>query len=183
MDTFREQAPDVKRAQVLFEALKKISPEQAKQALDKKGIDPTVGIAVAEFSEMPPVKFEDQEYYLYAARVLPKRNDGKQPFVTPHEHHAGSEPYVFYGDGEMNFGRVSEDRKSVSWKEPVSVSSGSEILIDQAEVHSFRNTGEQPVDFLFACPKTHLKDFPGDPNGDRFIVKELEGGIPKHFPK
>jgi len=177
-----EPVLDIHRADALFEVLGRISKEQAKQALDAKGVDPKVGIVIAEYPEIQPIDFEGQKYEFFSARVLPKKEDGSQPFVTPHAHHKGVEPYLFYGRGEMNFGTVSADGKEALWRTPQQVIDTSKVVIQEGEVHSFRNTGDRPVDFSFSCPRSHLTDFSTEhPEGDRYIVKDLKNGIPPHY--
>lgn len=130
------------------------------------------------------VEIGGQSYEFYGARVLGRTRDGGQPYVTPHLHLRGVEPYLFQvGSGEMNFGRVSAEGDAVVWHDPVVVQPGSKFLIDEGDVHSFRNVGDQPVDFVFSCPKSHLIDNSAQaPEGDRYIVRHLRNGIPEHFP-
>ena len=175
--------PLEKRDEPLLTQLRQISPEEAKNILDKKTIDPAVGIVVAKF-DRPPFEFEGQTYSVYAARVRAKKTSGAQPYVTPHLHKKGSEPYRFLNDGgEMNFGHVTADEKEITWLPPLVVSKGQEVVIEQGEVHSFRNNGVGDADFVFACPDTHLEDYEEKkhPKGDRFIVKNLKNGIPPHY--
>ena len=169
------------RDEPLLSQLRKISPEEARAILDKKAIDPAVGIVVAKFDK-PPFEFEGQAYSVYAARVLAKKESGVQPYVTPHLHKKGSEPYRFLSDsGEMNFGKVEEGE--IKWLPPLVVSNGQEVVIEQNEVHSFRNNGSGDADFVFACPDSHLQDYDEKehPAGDRFIVKNLKNRIPSHY--
>lgn len=176
--------PLEKRDELLLAHLRQISPEEAKEILDKKTIDPAVGIVVAKFDK-PPFEFEGQLYSVHAARVRAKKESGAQPYVTPHLHKRGSEPYRFLSNerGEMNFGKVNEDEQEITWLPPLVVSKGQEVVIEQGEVHSFRNNGTGDADFVFACPDTHLIDYDEQqrPNGDRFIVKSLKNGIPPHY--
>ena len=81
----------------------------------------------------------------------------------------------------MNFGRV--EGGEIKWLQPLNVSNGQEVVIEQDEVHSFRNNGTGDVDFVFACPDSHLQDYDEKerPDGDRFIVKTLKQGIPPHY--
>ena len=173
--------PLEKSDESLLTHLRQISSEEAKEILNKKQIDPAVGIVVAKF-DRPPFEFEGQTYSVYAARVRAKKELGAQPYVTPHLHKRGSEPYRFLSDGgEMNFGKVESDE--IKWLPPLVVSSGQEVVIEQDEVHSFRNIGTGDADFVFACPDSHLKDYDEKerPDGDRFIVKTLKQGIPPHY--
>lgn len=166
---------------ILFKNLKEISPENVKRILDKEEIDPAVGISIAKM-DLEHIEFEDMIYYTYAARVMPKTIEGRQPFVTPHFHKRGCEPYYFLGNGEMNLGYLSDDGKSCQWKKPMLVKSGGQILIRENEIHCFRNIGNKNSDFLFACPLSHLVDFSErNIDGDRHIVKNLKNGIPTHF--
>ncbi|OFZ55137.1 MAG: hypothetical protein A3D92_08045 [Bacteroidetes bacterium RIFCSPHIGHO2_02_FULL_44_7] len=174
-------APLEKKDEPLLTQLRQISAEEVRKILDEKTIDPAVGIVVAKFDK-PPFEFEGQIYSVYAARVRAKKKSGVQPYVTPHLHEKGSEPYKFLSnDGEMNFGKV--EGRGVKWLPPLVVSNGQEIVIKQGEVHSFRNNGIGDADFVFACPDSHLQDYDKKerPNGDRFIVKGLKGGTPPHY--
>ena len=177
-ETFK---PLEQKDEPLLFPLRQISPEEAKAILDKKEIDPAVGIVVAKFDK-PPFEFEGQTYSVYAARVRAKKESGAQPYVTPHLHKKGSEPYRFLSEGgEMNFGKVEADE--IKWLPPLIVSNGQEVVIEQDEVHSFRNNGSGDADFVFACPDSHLQDYEEKerPNGDRFIVKNLRNGTPSHY--
>lgn len=174
--------------QFVLDSLRTMDAATVKARLDiefkeKQAADPKVGIVIAPFSEMPKVAGDyGQEYAFYAARVYPPR-PGEQNFVTPHLHKKGSEPYRFLNgkDGEMNIGTVEGEK--VKWGEPKTVQQGDEVVIQQDQVHSFRNNGKEPYDFVFACPDSHLKDFDSStmPDGDRHIVKNLEGGIPSWY--
>lgn len=174
--------PLEKRDEPLLVKLRAISPEAAEEILNKNEIDPAVGIVVAKF-DTPPFEFEGQMYSVYAARVRAKRQSGGQPYVTPHLHRRGVEPYRFLSNeaGEMNFGKVSGDE--VKWLPPLVVSNGQEVVIEEGEVHSFRNNGIGDADFVFACPDAHLVDYDEqkNPTGDRYIVKSLKTGIPPHY--
>lgn len=171
-------------AQILWEALRRASVEKARRALDQKEVDPMIGIAIAEI-EAGAIAFGGQSYHLYAARVFPRRADGGQPYVTPHFHKIGCEPYYFLdGQGEMHMGDLDPDGRTCAWRPPIKTEIRGRLLIRENEVHSFRNTGDRPVDFLFACPKSHLIDHSaGHPEGDRHLVRESpEGGeYGRHF--
>ncbi len=106
-----------------------------------------------------------------------------QPYVTPHYHRVGDEPYYFvWGIGEMNIGRLSESGDAVIWRDPVMVKTGDEFVIHPGDVHSFRNLGEEPADFLFACPDSHLQNHgPEHLSGDRYLVNELKNAVPPHY--
>ena len=173
----------VNQAQALFQTLKHISIKEVRRTLDKKRADPAVGITIAKMS-LKPIKFEGLVYHIYAARVMPRTIGGKQPFVTPHMHKRGCEPYYFLGKGEMNLGHLTPHGKSCLWKKPVLVKAGDQVLIRENEIHSFRNIGKGNSDFLFACPKYHLIDFSEqNPDGDRYIIKKLKNSIPQHYSK
>ena len=152
------------------------------QAQREKEKDPSAGIFVAKL-DVPAIDVGGQSYAFYGARVLGKTAAGNQPFVTPHRHLNGHEPYSFReGTGEMNFGRVSGAGDSVIWNKPVVVNVGDEFLIREGYVHSFRNLGDEPVDFFFSCPESHLQDHSEtNPKGDRYMVKDLKNGVPPHF--
>ena len=81
--------PLEQKDEVMLAQLRQISPEEARAILDKKAVDPAVGIVVAKF-EKPPFEFEGQMYSVYAARVRAKKEAGAQPYVTPHLHKRGS---------------------------------------------------------------------------------------------
>jgi hypothetical protein len=164
------------RAQILFGALERVSVEEARAALDRKGVDPVVGIAIAEM-DAAAIEFEGQTYHIFAARVFSRRQDGGQPYVTPHLHKVGCEPYFFLDDGgEMHAGNLSADGATCIWQAPVRTESRGRFLIRENEVHSFRNMGNGPSDFLFACPKSHLIDHSAKhPEGDRYLVS-MQGG-------
>ncbi|MBI2612644.1 hypothetical protein HYW59_02435 [Candidatus Kaiserbacteria bacterium] len=169
--------------------MRTVAPAMLKGALDtvqrEKEKDPAAGIFVAKLNSVPPMDIGGQTYFFYGARVLGKTASGSQPFVTPHLHRKGMEPYLFQlGTGEMNFGKVAESGDEVIWNAPVVVNRGDEFVIHEGEVHSFRNVGDDPVDFVFSCPETHLIDkSDAHPEGDRHIVKDLRNGIPEHFNK
>lgn len=162
-------SPNDHRAQILWDALRRVSPEEARTALDRAGCDPVVGIAIAELPG-EPIGFEGQLYHVYAARVFPTRRDGGQSYVTPHLHKIGCEPYYFLdGHGEMHLGKLQGG--TCQWRAPFKTECLGQLLIQENEVHSFRNTGDRPADFLFACPKSHLTDHsPEHPDGDRYLV-------------
>ncbi|MBI4121147.1 MAG: hypothetical protein HY457_02745 [Parcubacteria group bacterium] len=181
----------------LFRAMHAVGTATLTTALNAaeaaKKMDPAAGIFVAKLDQ-PPVIVGGQAYSIYGARVLCRTATGTQPFVTPHLHALGVEPYVFKdGVGEMNFGHVltttTEFRgivvattKSVIWDTPVMVRRGEEFLIEAGQVHSFRNLGTTPADFLFACPDSHLVDHDDEhPQGDRYIVRGFQNGTPSHF--
>ena len=165
------------QAHILFQALKNISSGEVCRSLDTQRVNPKVGITLA-MMQSEPIKFEGQDYYFYAARVMPKTKEGRQPFVTPHFHKHGCEPYYFLGNGEINLGYLSPDGQSCQWKTPIHVKPGDQVLIGENELHSFRNIGDEDSDFLFACPKSHLLDFSEkNPEGDRYIIKNLKNSI------
>ncbi len=175
----------------MLDEMRNIPSQEVEQALDRvqkaKESDPGAGIFITKLNR-PQMEVGGQKYDFYGARVLAKTMQGAQPFVTPHLHKHGTEPYYFNkGTGEMNFGRVVEasakgQKQHVAWNPPVSVTKGDEFLIEEGQVHSFRNLAEEPVDFIFACPESHLRDNSLDEStGDRYIVRDWPGGIPVHF--
>ena len=90
---------------MLVNEMRTISRGELKQALDKaqeeKKEDPAAGIFIAKFDK-PPVELDGQRYFFYGARVLGRTQSGAQPFVTPHFHKKGAEPYYFNaGTGEI----------------------------------------------------------------------------------
>lgn len=160
----------------------------------KHEADPDAGIAIARLIEadspVPPIETVDGVYYFHAARVFP--GDGN--FVNPHWHEAGEEPYLILAgqDGEINLGRVVEGK--TVWDEPRAVSQGQVIIVEEGQVHSLRNRGNEPYDFLFACPHSHLTDKTAEnPTGDRQFTAKFNhdtnkvdvivpNGIPPHYP-
>jgi len=86
----------------------------------------------------------------------------------------------------MNIGRVvdGEQGKEVRWGEPKTVAAGDTIEVQEGEVHSLRNNGETPLDFAFACPDEHLRDYSDEnPSGDRYFTENLPNGIPPQYLK
>lgn len=172
----------------LMARLRSISHERVGPLLDaelvrRQAVDPKVGIVIAHLDDEPIISGEDgQEYKFHAARVYPSR-PGEQNFVTPHLHSKGIEPYRFLtgNNAEMNTGVVRH--KEVIWNHPREVSVGEEVIVQPGEVHSLRNKGDEPYDFVFACPDSHLKDHDTQtaPDGDRFIVKDYTNGIPPWY--
>lgn len=172
----------------LMARLRAITADKVKPLLDaefaqRHAVDSKVGIVIAHLDDESVFSLEDgQEYKFHAARVYPPR-PGEQNFVTPHLHSKGIEPYRFLtgGRAEMNIGKVRH--KEVIWDQPSEVSVGEEVIVQPGEVHSLRNKGDDPYDFVFACPDSHLKDHDKTtaPDGDRFIVKDYTNGIPPWY--
>lgn len=162
----------------------KVGPLLDAESARRQAVDSKVGIVIAHLDD-EPIRGEDgQEYKFHAARVYPPR-PGEQNFVTPHLHSKGIEPYRFLtgSNAEMNIGVVRH--KEVIWNSPREVSVGEEVIVQPGEVHSLRNKGDNPYDFVFACPDSHLKDNDTQtaPDGDRFIVKDYTNGIPPWYSK
>jgi mannose-6-phosphate isomerase-like protein (cupin superfamily) len=188
--TEKVQPREINRIQPVVDSLRQILHDNVKPRLDAKlrdtqAVDPKAGIVIAPLEEVPGVENEGQTYQFYAARVLPPSEDNPKCYVIPHYHLHGQEPYRFLAgtDGEMNTGRVVDGK--VEWNSPKTVQPGDEVVIQEGEVHSFRNNGSEPYDFIFACPITHLidNDPQSKPDGDRYIVKDLPNGIPPHYPQ
>jgi len=172
-----------RRIQPVIDQLKTWTHDRVSPLLDTKQIDSKAGIIVArnmgDETETP-----DGLYHYHAARVLP--DDPKFPnnYVNPHFHKIGEEPYVILkgNEGEMNLGKVIDGK--VVWDQPRSVREGETVLVQEGQVHSLRNTGKEPLDFVFACPESHLTDnTPEDPTGDRYFTMDLPNGIPPQYPK
>lgn len=158
--------------------------------------DQKAGIAIAHLQKpevmtpVPPIETVDGEYYFHAARVFP--GDGN--FVNPHWHEVGEEPYLILAgqDGEINLGRIVDGQ--VVWDAPRPVQQGEVIVVEEGQVHSLRNRGDKPYDFLFACPHSHITDkTPENPQGDRQFTAKFNtethavdvlvpNGIPSHYP-
>ena len=166
------------------ERLRAITHQQVKPLLDAKHeADPVAGIAIANLVDIEPVTTDKGEYHFHAARVFTSSPEHPN-FVNPHYHTKGEEPYrILSGEGgEMNLGRV--ENGSVVWDTPFQVKEGQEIEVQEGQVHSLRNTGEEPLDFTFACPDEHLIDNSSEhPEGDRYIVRDLPNGIPPQYPR
>lgn len=177
------------RIQPIVDKLGTVSNEITGPLLDAKlrdaqTVDPLAGIVIVNLTEMGTVTSPaGQEYHFYAARIL--TSNPKTPnFVNPHYHLNGEEPYhIITGDnGEMNLGVVKDGK--VEWREPRKVVAGDGIEVQEGEVHSLRNNGEEPMDFAFSCPKEHLIDQgENHPEGDRYFTKDLPNGIPPWYPK
>lgn len=183
----RAQENDERKEQEekVMERIREITHDQVKSLLDAKSeVNPDAGIIIVPLSEVQPVELKQgMTYDYYAARVLP--HSAEHPnYVNPHYHLHVQEPYRFLqgADMEMNTGTVNEG--SVEWAEPQVVNAGEEFVIGEGRVHSLCNNGTTPVDFVFACPKSHLVDnTPEAPDGDRYFTKDLENGIPPRYAK
>lgn len=171
------------RIQNVREALRaNYTHDQVKPLLDAKHeADPVAGIAIVNL-EGETVSNAEQKFHFHGARVFTSGLEHPN-FVNPHYHTKGEEPYIILSGegGEMNLGRVIDGQ--VVWDAPRMVKQGDEIEVQEEQVHSLRNTGEEPLDFTFACPDEHLIDnSPEHPEGDRYIVRDLPNGIPPQYP-
>jgi len=171
------------RIQAAIDRLRSISHDQVKPLLDAKHeADPVAGIAIVPLEGA--VNTPDGEYHFHGARVFTSSPEHPN-FVNPHFHRFGEEPYVILAGtgGEMNLGKIEGGK--VSWETPKNVKVGDTIVVEELQVHSLRNTGEEELDFIFACPDSHLKDDTGidHPNGDRYLTRQYADGIPPHYPK
>lgn len=149
--------------------------------LDKEQADQLAGIAHVELKNLGSLKTADGEYNFHAARVFSSSPD--QPsYVKPHYHTIGEEPYVILksNGGEMNTGRVVDEK--VVWDKPRTVSAGETIIVEEGQVHSLRNIDEESLDFVFACPQSHLTDPPAE-GADRFFTASLPNGTPPQYPQ
>lgn len=189
------QISEAKRAIIapVVDRMRQIDPSIATLALDENhDKDPNAGIAIAHLEQcgIEPIDTVDGLYFFHAARVFP----GEGNFVNPHWHEHGEEPYLIIAgqDGEINLGRIVNG--VVVWDEPRSVKAGDVIIVEEWQVHSLRNKGDKPYDFLFACPHSHLADkTEQNPKGDRqFSAIKRPGentvdvyvpnGVPSHYP-
>ncbi len=164
----------------VISAMRAISPVVVTAALDAvQSRDPEAGILIAKLEETP-VSAGKQLYHFYVARVL--GIDEGQHYVTPHLHLIGDEAYRFIeGRGEMYIGMLING-DDVTWLKPIKTSEDAEYVIREGEAHCLRNLGNEPLDFIFACPESHLKDA-SPQGGDRYIVKDYKNGVPPHFPE
>lgn len=164
--------------------LKQISAIDVRALLDQKhSADPLAGIAIVNLTDMAPEVSGGQEFHFHGARVFTSTPETPN-FVNPHLHKVGEEPYrsISGTGGEMNLGRVING--AVVWEEPRTVSNEEVVVVEEGQVHSLRNTGTEPFDFLFACPDSHLVDnSPEKPEGDRYFTKDLPNGFPPQYPK
>jgi len=169
-------------ARTVFETLHRVSPEGLAIAFEKAHIEPAVGLAVAPLVDAKPLVFEDQTYHAFAAKIISETTSGTRPCITPHYHKKGCDFVLFLKPTELNLGVLTPDGKGVEWREPVIVKKGDELQIDEEQVHSWRAVEGSESDFLFYCPNEHLVDHsPEHPDGDRYIVKALQNGIPPHY--
>lgn len=172
------------RSQQVIDRLKSLTYDQIKPLLDAKHeADPVAGIAIANLTDVEPVETDKGVYHFHAARVFTSTPETPN-FVNPHYHTVGEEPYnILSSDGgEMNLGYVKDGE--VVWDAPRTVVAGELINVKERQVHSLRNTGQEPLDFTFACPDNHLVDNSSEkPDGDRYLTRNLPNGIPPQYPK
>lgn len=143
---------------------------------EAQAVDPRAGIVIVGLPG--EVETPDGAYHYHGARVL----TGAGNFVKPHYHNEGVEPYKILSGtgGEMNSGTVKEG--AVQWDEPRKVGTGDVIVVEEGQVHSLRNPGEEPLDFTFACPDNHLVDNGTEhPDGDRYFTSDLIHGTPPWY--
>jgi oxalate decarboxylase/phosphoglucose isomerase-like protein (cupin superfamily) len=170
-------------AQKVIDRLVSIPSERVIHLLDadhneKRAVDPHVGIIIVHLTDIPPVTQDGLDFHFHGARVL----TGKGNFVKPHYHKIGVEPYhIISGDqGEMNLGSVSDGE--VTWERPQLIQAGGIVVVQEGEVHSLRNNGEEPLNFTFACPDAHIQDHTDDhPHGDRYFTTDFIHGIPPWY--
>lgn len=175
---------EISQAGPVVDRLKSLTQERIKPLLDAKHeADPVAGIAIANLTDVEPVETDKGIYHFHAARVFTSTPETPN-FVNPHYHMIGEEPYnILSSDGgEMNLGYVRDGK--VEWDAPRAVSTGEIINVKEGQVHSLRNTGNEALDFTFACPDNHLVDNSSEkPEGDRYLTKDLPSGIPPQYPK
>lgn len=180
-----EQAPtelSASRIQPVIDQLRKLTHDQVGVLLDAKhDADPAAGIAIVnlEGETVTP----DGAYHYHGARVFTSSLEHPN-YVKPHYHNVGEEPYVILkgNEGEMNLGRVIDGK--VVWKRSRTVTEGEAVVVQEGEVHSLRNTGTELLDFVFACPDSHLVDHSAEkPDGDRYFTMDIPDGIPSQYPK
>lgn len=168
----------------VLDRLQQITLQEIEPMLDAKhSADPVAGIAIVNIPNVEVTNEQGLVYHFHGARVFPSSKD-KPNFVNPHYHLKGIEPYnILRGEnGEMNLGKVVNGE--VVWENPRLVKTGDLVIVEEAQVHSLRNTGDMPLDFTFACPDIHLVDNSlARPDGDRYLTKDLKNGIPPQYPK
>lgn len=166
--------------QAVINHLKSFSQQQVASLLDEKhAVDSSAGIIIVGLPG-EVISTQGYTYHFHGARVL----TGHANFVKPHFHTIGEEPYhILSGTaGEMNLGTVQDEK--VVWKAPQKVTVGDFIVVQEGQVHSLRNPGEDPLDFTFACPDEHLINHDDEhPEGDRYFTLDLADGIPPWYPK
>lgn len=114
--------------------------------------DPKVNIAIAHLGGAP-------ESRLHAAMLRPGEK------VGAHFHTHGAEIYfILEGNGTIYTGVVTDE--GIVANEPVAVYAGDSFCIEPGQVHQLRNSGEEDLFLLFACPDSHLSD-------DRTVVEDL----------
>lgn len=163
----------------LLNRLQDISHDSVKPLLDHHTtLDPHSGIILVSL-DLTPEEHAGLSFHFHGARIV----TGEHNYVNPHYHKIGIEPYyLLSGIGEMNLGFVEENR--VEWDEPRLVEAGELIVVEETEVHSLRNKGKDPLDFVFACPEKHLVDNNSThPEGDRYFTAHLENGFPPQYAK
>ncbi|MFI5265192.1 MAG: hypothetical protein ACHQT7_00420 [Candidatus Levyibacteriota bacterium] len=183
MVEIREKGPKADISGVV-NRLRLIPGAEIQAMLDTKhGADPLAGIAIVNLTDMAPEISGGQKFHFHGARVFTSTPETPN-FVNPHYHLIGEEPYRMLSSrgGEMNLGRVVDGK--VVWDAPKAVETEEVVVVGEGQVHSLRNTGTEPFDFLFACPDSHLVDHSEEkPEGDRYFTKDLPNGIPPQYPK
>ena len=175
--------------QPVVDKLTTITHEQVKPLLDAAphSVDYQAGITIVKLEDIAIMNLPvlgnaaGLQYSFYAARVFPQGSN--QNYINPHVHYHGEEAYHFLAgtNGEMSLGKIA-DGEVKSWTKK-EISPGDTVLIKAREVHTIRNNGAEPIDFVFACPPSHLIDKSEDkPEGDRVFTKGLEGGVPPWYP-
>lgn len=168
----------------VIDRLREIPADRIQGLLQEKhSADPKAGIAIVNLNEIPAVESDGFEFHFHGARVFTSTPETPN-FVNPHYHLKGEEPYrMISGEGgEMNLGRVVDG--AVVWEDPKTVTSGEVVVVQEGQVHSLRNTGDEPFDFVFACPDNHLVDHTEEnTNGDRYFTRDLPNGIPPQYPR
>jgi len=167
---------------MIIEKLRTITHDQVRPLLEARSqLDPKAWIVIVKLDITPITGDLGQQYDFYAARVLPAAR-GNQNYVNSHYHLRGNEPYRFLSKstGEMNIGTMRGDE--VAWNIRKTTAQDDEIIMQGGEVHSFRNTSDTPVDFVFSCPASHLVDNePKHPEGDRYFTRSLKNGVPPWY--
>ncbi len=117
-----------------------IQARQWKEALQKATPDEVVRIRHAAL--------DGDALYRKHVAAIPDR-------VGCHFHSQGNEDYaVVSGEGKLYWSKVEKiaDEFHVHWEEPLHVQEGDSFIIPEGYAHQLKNTGQDELVILFACP-------------------------------